>query len=73
MKTCKDCIHAKWERTPTGRIKRNESGRCEVSLQWIENQIRFNLPICASITVHNKSGIWPDTEHNCPVHQKEET
>lgn len=57
---CKDCAHAEWERTPTGRIKAKTSGRCRLELP--------QLPILMA-SIHQPSyqpgGIWPDREGRC--------
>lgn len=56
---CKTCIHASFERTPTGRIKRDHAGRCELSSELSKLAEACAAPCVAVIT--RSIAIWPDT------------
>lgn len=71
-KTCNNCFYATWQRTPTGRIKRNEPGRCELSLEWIKNRIEETTPACITHVDPWKVCIWPNSEHECPYYEEKE-
>ena len=62
VKTCRDCVHARWNLTETGRISVNKSGRCAVPLPV------FTLPMCVSSELTVKA-IWCETQHSCPLHE----
>lgn len=56
---CENCGHAQFSRTPTGRIKAKESGRCHADPS-------FTVP--ASVKVSwTKNGIWPGDGLDCPT------
>lgn len=63
--TCKDCIHAQWELTVKGQIKRTHIGECTAKL--VDPAKIY--PACAqpaySIT---KSGILPDMHEGCALY-----
>jgi hypothetical protein len=57
--TCRDCIHAIWERTPTGRIKQYLCGRCGVEKEILEMYTHRRVPPCITVSQPHKSAIWP--------------
>jgi hypothetical protein len=61
-KCCRNCLHAQFELTPTGRPKRKLAGRCRFPLP----EVPANLPACVEPVVFRKTAIWPDHE-DCPV------
>lgn len=61
---CKTCVHADFERTPTGRIKRNYVGRCMKSDEIVSLARECAAP-CVQVAVYGV-GIWPNTDAtNC--------
>jgi hypothetical protein len=60
---CVDCKLAEWQRTPTGRFKKNEPGCCEADVKAIQ------LPkmISRSFSVSHQMAIWPDYEGECDL------
>lgn len=57
---CKDCKHAQWERTPTGRIKKNIPGRC--ALKRLEDTPQY---LCVVKQRLHVVCIWPDYAGRC--------
>lgn len=60
MHTCRDCIHARWELSPTGRIKRGSAGLCSKEFEVAD----IKLPVCITASFY-RVFIWPD----CPAAQ----
>jgi len=61
MAKCVECRNASWQRTPTGRIKRQEPGRCLAEVP------RKPVLLCDSRpdSPVSKTGIWRDMEGTC--------
>jgi hypothetical protein len=58
-KCCRNCTHAQWHLTPSGRIKKDVYGKCT---------IEFELPVvpsCITLSMH-RHFIWPDYGVDCP-------
>ena len=71
---CRTCIHASFERTPTGRICRAYAGNCAVSNELTRLARECAAP-CVAVTAHSVA-IWPDTNatdcsHYLPATQAE--
>jgi hypothetical protein len=66
---CRDCKHANWVETPTGRISSIYPGRCELSLGEIRESLRKALPRCVAHPSFHKGVIWK-TYTDCPAWEK---
>ena len=62
QKNCKTCKHSRWTLTSTGRIKRDESGRCAVDV------VMPIIPFCARSVSLSKYAIWPHDGEGCPLY-----
>ena len=56
---CRTCRFAKWTLTKTGRIAKNEYGRCEYHVASVP------LPFCHKVS-HTRTAIWPADGEDCP-------
>lgn len=63
VQSCAVCVHSRWCLTPTGRIKKHESGRCMAVF------VEPVLPACIVRPHYQRSGIWPDDGSDCPLFQ----
>lgn len=64
---CETCKHANWERTPTGRISKNYSGRCTYPIKSVEFP---SIPVVYQIQIVGPQGIWPGDGEGCPCYEK---
>ena len=80
-KSCETCLNAEWQRTPTGKIKRNSTGRCSERklfesklppmpffLKYRVNEVitgHFNPATCRW-----RQGILPSDGKDCECHLK---
>jgi hypothetical protein len=70
LRFCGTCTHAHFERTPTGRIKRNLSGRCTKQFDLIAAFSTPNAPPCLVFSNPTACNIWPDYDAtHCPLWQ----
>lgn len=65
--TCGNCRHSIFELTPTGKPKRNLSGRCAYPLP----EIPASLPACVAPIKFTKLAIWPDRD-DCVVWEQKQ-
>lgn len=63
-KTCGNCKHSKWERTPTGRIKKKLAGECKAVVPQIM------VPMCYRVNLQ-QSYVWFDyAAERCPTYER---
>jgi len=62
VKCCGTCAFAGWNLTPTGRIKRDESGRCFAPFT------PPILPVCIPPPTYRRQGIGADDGKECPLY-----
>jgi len=62
--SCKTCKWAKFQRTPSGRIKRNVHGTCEYP-----PPIEPLKPACEIYKQSGRMAIWPELYQGCPVYE----
>lgn len=60
--SCKTCKHAVFPRTPTGRIKRNEAGKCAYPIEMPK------IPISVSVRM-SRMWITQDAGASCPTYE----
>jgi len=67
---CKDCSHATWERTPTGRIKAKHVGRCNAVLPPTPVTLysRAAEPPKFNAKWDRRPAIWLDYEGRCDLY-----
>lgn len=65
--SCGTCKWASFERTPTGRIKKNMHGTCRYP-----PTVEPTRPGCENMTTPWRSSIWPNSDYNCPVYEPAE-
>lgn len=64
LKNCSNCKHGRWVLTPTGRIKKGESGRCAMPTPAAVTVI--DLPDCVQMNgAFQRFVIWPDKGNEC--------
>lgn len=68
---CKTCIHAEFERTPTGQIKKKLAGKCLKQGELIQLAKDCAAP-CVVVRAYGHS-IWPDTNATNCTHWKQAT
>lgn len=66
-KTCGTCRHGKFQRTPTGRTKRDTAGRClhpaidsAASIDALWWRLRYSVPLGVFVELPRVKAIWPD-------------
>lgn len=62
--TCKDCTHATWSLTPTGRIRRDSSGDCRAPAPDLST---VKVPASDLLTLRGRHGIGPEDHPDCPT------
>jgi len=62
--TCKDCVWATWQRTRTGRIKKDMAGRCTYIVELPP------LPYAMLRPNLGKKYIWTDSGESCPCYEQ---
>ncbi len=62
--TCRDCQHARFDKTASGRIRRNTPGICMSPFTHPEAV----LPRAIVVTIR-KVAIWPDMYDGCPTYK----
>lgn len=68
--TCRDCIHARWQLTPTGRIKKNLCGFCSKREELLELFTQTRVPPCLTVDRPIYASIWPDYDASgCPLRE----
>lgn len=62
---CGTCIHARWQLTPTGRIKKHTAGKCQRQGELLNRAKQASAPcLVVNTSAH---AIWPDfSATNCP-------
>lgn len=65
-KCCGTCIFADFERTPTGRIKKDAVSRCGFPINTIPERV---LPFGFSQGPSRQLGIWPTDGKDCTYHK----
>ena len=74
MNTCKQCAHAEWNRTPTGRIKRDTCGKCLKASEIVDlfnRELVMTAPPCVSVYKAGINAIWPNNDADkCPHFQE---
>ena len=67
---CGSCVHAIFERTPTGRIKKAFSGKCAKAVELLR-AIEDSAPPCVSTERIHVVRVWHDmTATNCTEWKK---
>lgn len=73
-KTCGECRHGLWQRTPTGRIRKNTVGSCDKVSELLKMYVHERHAPCMSTTVIGApmtTRIWPDADASgCPMKER---
>lgn len=70
MTTCKDCAHAVWQLTPTGRIKTKKCGQCAKAKDLASRYDKGTAAPCLIVTGACIAAIWPRYDAtNCPEYK----
>jgi hypothetical protein len=62
--TCLECKNAKWDRTPTGRVRKSVHGCCGLLETILHEYTVLTWPPCIAMDRPRGSVIWHDTEAN---------
>ena len=66
---CRTCSHGVFLLTPTGRIKKNEHGRCGEQKALLEMFSVKRAAPCIVLTPPHPVSIWPDYDASkCPMY-----
>jgi len=69
--TCRDCKHAVWQRTPTGRIKRFTAGHCAKDRELLQVYAVQNPAPCIVLGRTHVTSVWPDYDASgCPMREQ---
>jgi len=65
---CGECANADFEKTPTGRIKANLSGRCLKVPELVKHYTHAGAAPCIVVAKPHVVCVWPDYDAtHCPM------
>ena len=67
MSGCWKCKWAEWHKTPTGRNRKNDFGRCTYPIPELPK-----LPRCVAEPPFTRKAIWPNDKGHCPTFEPKE-
>ena len=72
MGCCINCIHAEWQRTPTGRVSKTVSGRCTWTRTVDVPHSYYLGSKGGPLTLKAQSAIWTDQGQGCATFEAPE-
>jgi hypothetical protein len=74
MKQCKDCTHAQFQRSPTGRIRKQFCGYCGMQQKLLTYYRHDHSAPCIVLSVPHAVAIWFDYDaSHCPLFNPKES